>query len=74
MDWEYSVVTEESWVELDATRAGLRRAGEEGWELMSAVYNPERAGMMYFFKRPLRRPQADADAPAEEPWSTGSAL
>ena len=73
MGWEYSVVTEESWVELDATRAGLQRAGAEGWELTSAVYNPERAMMMYLFKRPVRRDAEPAMADAE-PWRRGEAV
>lgn len=54
MEWDYTVVVHKSWVEAEELRQNLTRAGKEGWELVSVVYNPEMATIISFLKRPLK--------------------
>jgi hypothetical protein len=53
MQWEYSILTQQPWAELDELQADLGQAGADDWELVSAVYHPQRALMLFVFKRPV---------------------
>ncbi len=60
MHWEYLVVSEYPETSAHDLNDDLGRAGANGWELVSVVFNPMQDMVFYYFKRPApprdRRP------------------